>query len=391
MSDLEDLDNRFIYDEYESDLMNKQTPIDVEATPTTAVAVRPQQTAVAPSGLFGNVTAVEVIGKATEVATALKTVIERQGLISRISGREYPRCEAWTLLGTMLGIYPVLDWCRKIDNGWEARVEARTRDGAIIGAAEAECLRSEKNWGNRDDYALRSMAQTRATAKALRMPLGFVMTLAGYEATPAEEMPREEPERPRKALPAAAPKPATGLSTNPKDTESFLERCKAKLVREVSNISGYAAQYGYDRGMILDNEQLADATVTKLFPVDMSKSPADLAEQVKEIAQEHLQAIRDMAGVAEQDPPEHDDSPPADPPDDGLTHFIRGKLEAVSCKTGQSKKGTWTRYGCKVGETWANTFDTKLGKKAESLKGINVVMAYTEGEKGNDLVDINPE
>jgi hypothetical protein len=36
------------------------------------------------------------------------------------------------------------------------------------------------------------MAQTRATSKALRQPLGFVMTLAGYAATPAEEMPREE-------------------------------------------------------------------------------------------------------------------------------------------------------------------------------------------------------
>ena len=35
------------------------------------------------------------------------------------------------------------------------------------------------------------MAQTRATSKALRLPLGFVMTLAGLEATPAEEMPQD--------------------------------------------------------------------------------------------------------------------------------------------------------------------------------------------------------
>ena len=49
-------------------------------------------------------------------------------------------------------------------------------------------MRSEKSWAGRDDFALRSMAQTRATSKALRMPLGFVVTLAGYLATPAEEM-----------------------------------------------------------------------------------------------------------------------------------------------------------------------------------------------------------
>ena len=46
----------------------------------------------------------------------------------------------------------------------------------------------EKTWAGRDDYALRSMAQTRATSKAMRQPLGFIITLAGFDATPAEEM-----------------------------------------------------------------------------------------------------------------------------------------------------------------------------------------------------------
>ena len=96
----------------------------------------------------------------------------------------------------MLGVFPVVVWTKEVGEGqgWEARVEARTRDGAVVGAAEAECLRSEKTWKNRDSYALRSMAQTRATSKALRGPVGFVMTIAGFEATPEEEMPREEPQ-----------------------------------------------------------------------------------------------------------------------------------------------------------------------------------------------------
>ena len=68
-------------------------------------------------------------------------------------------------------------------------MEARTLAGALVGAAEAQVTRQEQNWRSRDDYALRSMAQTRATGKAMRLPLGFVMSLAGYEATPAEEMP----------------------------------------------------------------------------------------------------------------------------------------------------------------------------------------------------------
>ena len=161
----------------------------------TSLAIVPTEAPQQALTLFG-AGPVETITKATQVADALKQVILKQGLISKISGKEYPRCEAWTLLGTMLGVFPICQWTRPVDGGWEARVEARTRDGSVVGAAEAQCLRTERNWASRDDFALRSMAQTRATAKALRMPLGFVMTLAGFEAMPAEEMVSEQQVKP---------------------------------------------------------------------------------------------------------------------------------------------------------------------------------------------------
>jgi hypothetical protein len=97
----------------------------------------------------------------------------------------------------------VLEWTRKLEDGWEARVEARTLDGRVVGAAESECLSSERKWGRADDYAIRSMAATRATSKALRMPLGFVMELAGFDATPADEIPAED-------TPGTAPGPSSG-------------------------------------------------------------------------------------------------------------------------------------------------------------------------------------
>jgi len=142
-----------------------------------------------PPALFGTSDPVEIVAKARDVANALKDVLRQQGLISDIQGKEYVQVGGWTLLGSMLGVFPVLVWTRALDgNGWEARVEARTMGGVVVGAAEAECTRDEKMWASREDYALRSMAQTRATSKALRMPLGFVVTLAGFSATPAEEM-----------------------------------------------------------------------------------------------------------------------------------------------------------------------------------------------------------
>lgn len=154
-------------------------------------AVRDEERQPAQVNLFGTDDPSEVILRATKVADQLKTVLRDQKLISNISNKEHVRVEGWTLLGTMLGVFPVCTWTRKLDDGWEARVEARTLSGAVVGAAEAECLRSENQWKSRDDYALRSMAQTRATSKALRQPLGFVVSLAGFDPTPAEEMPRE--------------------------------------------------------------------------------------------------------------------------------------------------------------------------------------------------------
>ncbi len=145
-----------------------------------------------PSGnLFGTQNPVEVVAKATEVADALSDVLEKKKLYTLIKGKKFVRVEGWTLLGTMLGVFPVPVWTKKLDDGWEARVEARTLTGAVVGAADAECLRSEAKWKNSDDYAIKSMAQTRATSKAMRGPLGFIVTLAGYEATPFEEMPQD--------------------------------------------------------------------------------------------------------------------------------------------------------------------------------------------------------
>ena len=39
-----------------------------------------------------------------------------------------------------------------------------------------------------DEYAICSMAQTRAVGKAYRLLIGWLMKSAGYEATPLEEM-----------------------------------------------------------------------------------------------------------------------------------------------------------------------------------------------------------
>jgi hypothetical protein len=148
--------------------------------------------------LFATQTGRELVERATEMATALAEVVRKQKLSVKISGREHVRAEGWTMLGSMLGVFPVVESVKELRDkdgaltGFEARVEARTLSGATVGAALARCTRDEKTWKTRDEYALLSMAQTRGTSKALRLPLEFVMSLAGFDPTPLEEMPHED-------------------------------------------------------------------------------------------------------------------------------------------------------------------------------------------------------
>jgi hypothetical protein len=153
-----------------------------------------------PVSLFGTNDPAEVVNAARRAAVPLVDVIREQKLSVKIGPSQHVKVEGWTLLGSMLGVFPFCEWTRPLEldgkrYGWEARVHARTRAGELVGAAESMCTRDERTWANRDDYALRSMAQTRATSKALRQPLGFVMQLAGFNPTPAEEMPRDEPKK----------------------------------------------------------------------------------------------------------------------------------------------------------------------------------------------------
>lgn len=151
-----------------------------------------------PTTLFRTDDPVEVVQRATAVANALKDLLDKQGLTQSIQGKPHVRVEGWQALGAMLGVTAVCVATEVVDGGWKATVEARTLDGRVLGCADALCTKHEKRgpWKSADDYARLSMAQTRATSKALKGPLGFVVSLAGYATTPAEEMTFAEPDEP---------------------------------------------------------------------------------------------------------------------------------------------------------------------------------------------------
>ncbi len=174
--------------------------VDAEYHESTAIAVRDELTPAAPA-MFGTTDPVEIVERAVRVADALKKLVVAKKLVANIKGKEYPLVEAWQTMGAMLGLTCVTEWSRRVPGGWEARAYVVNSVGRTIGSAESQCLKSEYGKDRWEDYAIRSMAQTRAVSKAFRSVLAFVMVLAGYQATPAEEMP-----------PTDAPPPAETLS-----------------------------------------------------------------------------------------------------------------------------------------------------------------------------------
>lgn len=128
-----------------------------------------------------------------EVAELLQKFVKEKKLTSNIKGKEYPQVEAWQFAGSQLGLYPILTEVRQESTGQEIKYCAwvevrRISDDKLMSRGFATCSNKEASKRLFDEYAICSMAQTRAEGKAFRMLLSWLMKAAGFEVTPAEEM-----------------------------------------------------------------------------------------------------------------------------------------------------------------------------------------------------------
>ncbi|WP_051359807.1 hypothetical protein, partial [Adhaeribacter aquaticus] len=154
------------------------------------------------------------------LSNELAKFIKDKKLCMNIQGKEYVLVEAWTFAGMSMGLCPVVTDLINESTNEEVKYRAvvellNIHTNTVVGRGFAVCSNKEKGKKFFDEYAIASMAQTRATGKAYRLPLGFLMKAAGYEATPAEEMdfqsntaeaPKQE--TPKQAAPPT-PEPAT--------------------------------------------------------------------------------------------------------------------------------------------------------------------------------------
>jgi hypothetical protein len=126
-----------------------------------------------------------------QFAKELKKFIVEQKLYQNIQGKNYVLVEGWQFAGAALGLAAIPDNVTDLSNDKEVkyRAEARVLDknDRLVGFGVAVCSNKEPKRKSADEYVIASMAQTRAIGKAYRNKLAWLMKLAGYEATPAEE------------------------------------------------------------------------------------------------------------------------------------------------------------------------------------------------------------
>lgn len=185
----------------------------------------------------------EILKEAAEAAKELTKWMKAKVKPVIFNREQYPEFEDWQLAGSFYHLTAKATWTRPIQFGDVMGFEAGAdvidiRTGQVISSAESMCLNEEENWGFRPKlvwmyvlkdgskqeedpgvdkiqweenpfkpgskwpkkekveigqvkvplFQLRSMAQTRACAKALRNVLSWIFVLAGFKPAVAEEM-----------------------------------------------------------------------------------------------------------------------------------------------------------------------------------------------------------
>jgi hypothetical protein len=212
-----------------------------------------------------------MVAEAALCANALLAAVRKNNWAQKFGGKEHLFFEAWSFLSSMYRVTPRIRETRLVQIGdvlgYEAFAEAfHIPSQTVISTAEAMCLNDEDNWSLRAEYEwkgpkdnrekvkigekpvplfqLRSMAQTRAMAKALKGPFSWVVAMAGYAPRPAEDMPPEGQAQPQQPQRNSMSKPGGSVITEPQQ-KRFWALAKAANKSE-DEIRRVLASFGFE-------------------------------------------------------------------------------------------------------------------------------------------------
>ena len=128
-----------------------------------------------------------------DLAKDLARFIKDNKLTTNVQGKEFVNVEGWQYAGSRLGIVPIVEHVINVSTEAELKYQAKVtlfdlRHQTTVGAGFAVCSNKESGKKFYQEFAIMSMAQTRAIGKAYRNCLAWIIRAAGYEPTPAEEM-----------------------------------------------------------------------------------------------------------------------------------------------------------------------------------------------------------
>lgn len=176
-----------------------------------------------------------------QLSNELSKLIREKGLSSNIQGKQFVNVEGWQFAGASLGLMPIITETKDLSNEtsikYMAICEVRNiNTGAVVATGIALCSNAEKTKRYFDEYAILSMAQTRAIGKAYRNLLAWLMKAAGFEATPAEEIDfaTEEPKKPSKPVQEVV---AEIIDEEPIDRDTLMfQIAKCTKVKQLTDI-----------------------------------------------------------------------------------------------------------------------------------------------------------
>lgn len=137
----------------------------------------------------------QIVATGNTNARELMHLVNKNGWVVNIKGKNYLQVEAWQTLGKFYGYTARTsdEGVKFVEYGTAKGFEAKAeivieKTGEVVGGATGICLDDEPNKKGWALYALSGMAQTRAISRAYRQMLSFVAVSAGFEPTPYEEM-----------------------------------------------------------------------------------------------------------------------------------------------------------------------------------------------------------
>lgn len=133
--------------------------------------------------------------RTSEIAREVKRYARKNpGLVIQFEKKPYPCREIVQFCAACFGVTAMVTSTEEVisdgnqELGFVAVAHAIDATGRVVSGAEAACMYSESDWAGKPSYQLRSMAQTRACSKVLCNLFAYVLRMAGFCPTPAEEM-----------------------------------------------------------------------------------------------------------------------------------------------------------------------------------------------------------